>query len=80
MVGSTGNYTPTAESTTDGITMDTTSVPDFDVEVHGSCLVTVNETTIISFGGNSPANSKKIAIYTIGNSQWEVRLTIPHAG
>ena len=72
MVGSSDPDTASAESTTDGITMDTTSVPDFDETVHANCLVTVNETTIISFGGNSPLNSNKIAVLTIGNPQWEV--------
>ncbi len=72
MVGSFSPATPTAESTTDGINLDTTSIPDFDEPVHAGCLVAVNETTIISFGGNSPLNSMKIAVFTIGNSEWEV--------
>ncbi len=71
MVGSANLPTNTAESTLDGTNMDISTIPDFGDAIHGNCLVTVNETTIISFGGRS--NSRRIALLTIGNSEWQVR-------
>ena len=73
MVGSYSPVTFSSESTTDGINFDTSSVPDFGEDVYGNCVLTINETTIISFGGEF--NERRVAVFTTGNSAWEVRLT-----
>ncbi len=62
----------TAESTTDGITVDNSTIPDFGQNVHGNCLVSVNETTIISFGGVDWWNDLTIAVFTLGDFEWQV--------
>ncbi len=72
MVGSSDPDTASAESTVDGINMDTTTVPDFDREVHANCMVTANETTIISLGGDASGNGDKVSVFTLGKSEWEV--------
>ncbi len=72
MLGSTVWVTATAESTTDGVNMDTMSVPAFMADVYANCLVTVNETTIISFGGLGSLNLRRVAVFTTGSSAWEV--------
>ena len=70
MVGGIGNSdTFPSESTTDGINIDSSSVAEFGEQVSGNCLVNVNDTTLISFGGYDG----RIAVHTIGNSEWEVR-------
>ena len=71
IVGSISPTTSTSDATTDGINIDATSVADFGDDVYGNCLVSVNETTLISIGGRN--HDRKISILTIGNSAWEVK-------
>ncbi len=63
--------TSSAESIVDGAIMDTETVPDFRENVAGNCLVTVNETTLISFGGDDQTE-RRIAVLNIGDSEWTV--------
>ncbi len=70
-----GGYTPTlaSESTLDGVIISVSAVPDFDEYVYANCLVNVNDTTMISFGGEQAINNgRKIAVHTLGNDRWEV--------
>ncbi len=67
-----GNALP-SESTTDGINVDSNAVAGFGDFIYANCLVNVNDTTLISFGGvPSDNNGRRIAVHTIGNSAWEV--------
>ncbi len=73
MVGGAGISPPYAsESTKDGIIIDGNTVAPFGEQVYGHCLVSVNETTLISFGGEESTNYRKIAVNTIGSGDWEV--------
>ncbi len=75
MVGSYRPTTSSAESTLDGFAIDTESVPGYGDIIYANCLVSVNDTTLISFGGESP-NRRTIAVFTVGNSEWQVRLNL----
>ncbi len=70
------HYSPaggfSSDSTVDGETVDSTAVPDLDEAVYGNCVVAVNETTVISFGGVGNAGPKSIATFTIGDDSWKV--------
>ncbi len=73
MVGGYGGSQDTfpSESTTDGITIDSSTIAEFGEILYSNCLVNVNDTTLISFGGDR-TNGRRIAMHTIGNSEWEV--------
>ncbi len=60
-----------SESTSDGINVDSSAVAEFGDLIYANCLVNVNDTTLISFGGFG-GNYRRIAVHTIGNSAWEV--------
>ncbi len=67
-------YALTSESTTDGINIDSSAVADFEECIYGNCLVSVNESMLLSLGGVAIyyQNEKRIAVHTIGNGEWEV--------
>ena len=71
--GEGGSDTYLSESTLDGVNVDSSTVAEFGEELYENCLVSVNETTLLSLGGNSLNDKDRtIAIHTIGNSGWEV--------
>ncbi len=74
MVGGYGDsHTFPSESTTNGVNIDNSTFAEFGEHIYGNCLVNVNNTTLISFGGYPSQNYRKIAMHTIGNSGWEVK-------
>ena len=74
MVGGEGDSdTFPSESTQNGIKVDNRTAAGFPEKIYANCLVNVNETTVISFGGYPPSvNGRKIAVYTIGDKTWKV--------
>ncbi len=66
-------YILPSESTTDGVFVDSSAVAAFGSAGYTSCLVNVNETTLILFGGDPSPHYRGISLHTIGSSEWEVR-------
>ncbi len=72
--GTTDSGSPPTESTIDGIGIDNSTVAELEDHVYANCLASVDDATLISFGGLPAVNYRDINVHTIGSGGWEVSI------